>query len=131
MANENTQQLTEAMDKTILTPMRSYMRAVLDHAETVTSIQVEAARNYSEVAFKELRTALDVRDAEGLRAYVSHQPEMAKEFSERVKSDAEKLTQANQAFMENAQKATQESVSKIQKTAEEGVERVQKAAATS
>jgi len=47
---------------------------------------------------------LDVRYTEGLRQYVNHQPEMAREFSERVKNDAERLINATQTFIENARK---------------------------
>ena len=130
MANDTLQQFGDSFEKAVFAPGRSYFAALTDHLEAITSLQIEAAKAYTEITFKEVRGALDIRDAEGLKAYVSSQPELAREFSERVKNDAERLTQANQTFMENAQKVTQDSVSKVQKAAEEGVERVQKAAAT-
>ena len=129
MANDNRQELTDTMEKAILGPMRRSMGALLDHIDAINTIQIEAAQSYTDLTFREVRRVLDIRDPDGLRAYVTQQPETAKAFSERVKDDAEKLTQANQAFMETAQQVTQESVSKVQKAAEEGVERVQKAAA--
>lgn len=129
MATDNFQQMGDALEKAFFNPARNYLAALTDHAEAITGIQIEAAKAYTEITFKEARGALDIRDAEGFKAYVSNQPELAREFSERIKNDAERVTQANQTFMENAQQVTQESVSKVQKAAEEGVQRVQKAAA--
>jgi phasin family protein len=129
MANDTIKQFNEQFEKTVFGPFRTYVAAATDHVEALAGIQVEAAKAYTDVAFKNTRAALDIRDAEGLKAYVSNQPEVAKAFGERVKSDAEKVTAANQAFVENAQKVTQDSVASVQKAAEEGVQKVQKAAA--
>jgi phasin family protein len=128
MANDTFQQINEQFESTVFAPMRRYFAAITDHAEAVTSLQVEASKAYTEVAFSNVRAALDVRDAEGFKAYVSKQPDVAKQFGERVKNDAEKITAANQTFVENAQKVTQESVEQVQKAAEDGVQKVQKAA---
>lgn len=127
MANDTIQQLNEQFEKSVFGPMRSFFAAATDHAEQVAGIQVEAAKAYTDITFKNARSALEIRDTEGLKSYVGKQPEVAKEFGERVKADAEKLTSANQSFFENAQKVTQDSVASVQKAAEEGAEKVQKA----
>ena len=128
MTNETLSQVNEQFETTVFAPMRRYLAAVTDHAEAVASLQIEASKAYTEVAFSNARAALDIRDVEGFKSYVGKQPEVAKQFGERVKNDAEKMTAANQAFVENAQKVTQDSVQQVQKAAEEGVEKVQKAA---
>lgn len=128
MANDTFQQLNEQFESTFFAPMRQYLAAVTDHVEALSSLQIEASKAYTEVAFSNVRAALDVRDAEGFKTYVSKQPEVAKQFGERVKSDAEKITAANQTFVENAQKVTKDSVEQVQKAAEDGVQKVQKAA---
>jgi len=129
MANNDTvKQLNEPFESTVVTPMRRYFAAVTDHVEAVTSLQIEAARAYTEAAFSNARGALDIRDAEGFKSYVSKQPKVAKQLGERVTNDADKITAANQTFVESAQKVTQDSVEQVQKAAEEGVQKVQKAA---
>lgn len=123
MANDTVQQLNEQFEKSVFGPMRSFIAAATDHAEQVAGIQVEAAKAYTDITFKNARSALEIRDSEGFKNYVGKQTEVAKEFGERAKSDAEKLTAANQSFFENAQKVTQDSVKQAQKAAEEGVQK--------
>lgn len=128
MANDTMNQFSEQFEKGFFGPMRNFFATATDHAEKIAGIQVEAAKAYTDMTFKNMREVLEIRDSEGLKNYVSKQPEVAKEVSERVKADAEKLTAANQAFVESAQKVTQDSVSTAQKAAEETVEKAQKTA---
>ncbi len=129
MTNETINRINEQFTNTVLGPARSYASIVTNHAQAVTSIQLEAAKAYSELAFRQLRAAADIRDAEGWKSYLSGQSEVAKQVSARVKEDAEKLTSANQAFVQDAQAATEKNVATVRKAAEEGVETVKKAAA--
>jgi len=128
MSKDSTQQVTEQFDKNVMQPARSVATLATDHFEALASIQMDAMKAYCDIGFKHARNALDVRDTEALREYVSSQPDVAKEFGERVKADAEKLSAANQSFVEKAQKVTQENVASVQKAAEENASKVQKAA---
>lgn len=128
MANDTMNQFSEQFEKAVFGPMRTFFATATDHAEKIAGIQVEAAKAYTDISFKNMREILEIRDSEGLKNYVGKQPEVAKEFGERVKADAEKLTAANQTFVENAQKVTQDSVATVQQAAEEGVEKVKKTA---
>lgn len=128
MTNDMFKQFSEQFEKGVFGPMRNFVATATDHAEKIAGIQVEAAKAYTDITFKNAREVLEIRDTEGLKNYVGKQPEVAKEFGERVKADAEKLTAANQAFVENTQKVTQDSVATVQKAAEESVEKVQKTA---
>jgi phasin family protein len=123
MTTDSFKQINEQFETTVFSPMRQYIAALTDHAEALSSLQVEASKAYTEVVFSNARAALDIRDSEGLKAYVAKQPEVAKQFGERVKDDAEKVAAANQSFAENAQKVTQDSVKQAQKAAEEGVQK--------
>ena len=128
MANETINQFTEQFEKSVFGPMRDFLATATDHAEKIAGMQIEAAKAYTDISFKNAREILEIRDTEALKNYVGKQPEVVKEFSERVKADAEKVTAANQDFVEKAQKVTQDSVAEVQKAAEEGVEKVQKTA---
>ena len=129
MTNETINRMNEQVEKTVFGPARSYASIVTNHAQAVANIQLEAAKAYAELAFRQLRAAADVRDAEGWKNYVSGQSEVAKQVGAQVKNDAEKLASANQAFMQNAQAETESNVATVRKAAEEGVETVKKAAA--
>ncbi|GEM_PF-1774260 len=128
MANDTFSQFNEQFEKGVFGPMRNFFATATDHAEKIAGIQVEAAKAYTDISFKNAREILEIRDAEALKTYVGKQPEVAKEFGERVKADAEKVTAANQDFVEKAQKVTQDGVASVQKAAEEGVEKAQKTA---
>lgn len=129
MTNETINRINEQVEKTVVGPARGYASLVTDYAQAVSGIQLEAAKAYSELAFRQLRAAADVRDAEGWKSYVSGQSEVAQQVGARVKDDAEKLASANQTFVQNAQAAAESNVATVRKAAEEGVETVKKAAA--
>lgn len=128
MTEQAITQVNKQFEKTVLNPARSYAALVTEHAETLAGIQFDAAKAYTDLALKQVRAATDIRDAEGAKSYLAGQSDIAKQVSDRVKKDVEKLASANQSFVRKAQKLTQDSVATAQKTAEEGVQTVQKTA---
>ena len=131
MASKTINQVNEQFETGVFAPMRNFFLTATGHAEKIAGIQLEAARACTDIAFRNAYAALEIRDAEAMKNYVGKQPEVAQQFGERIKADAEKLAAANQAFVEDAQKVTQENVTQVQKAAEKaaekGVEQVQEA----
>lgn len=128
MAEQAITQVNKQFEKTVLGPARSYAALVTEHAETLASIQLDAAKAYTDLALNQVRAAADISDAEGVKNYVAGQSDVARQVSDRVKKDVEKLASANQSFVRKAQKLTEDSVATARKTAEEGVQTVQRTA---
>ena len=119
MSNETANRMQSQIEDTVTGPARTYASLVLDHFEQLTSLQLETAKAYAETGLQQARAALEVKDSADLKNYVESQQKIAKELSERVKGDAEKVMSLNQAFAQNATKVTQDSARKVSKAAEE------------
>ena len=131
MTSNTLNQVNEQFETGVFTPMRNFFLTATGHAEKIAGIQFEAAKACTDLVFRNAYAALEIRDAEAMKNFVGKQPEVAQQLGERIKADAEKLTAANQAFVEDAQKVTQDNATQVQKAAEKaaekGVEQVQEA----
>ncbi|WP_046080269.1 phasin family protein [Halomonas sp. HG01] len=117
MQNFDTKQFTEQFESMFFGPARAYASLSVDFAEKLTNAQLEAGRAYSETGMAQLRALLDVKDAEGLRSYMEGQQKVAKDLTERLKGDAEKVVSLQQDFVQQSQKLTEENVKQATETA--------------
>ncbi|MDR5865597.1 phasin family protein [Halomonas koreensis] len=113
----DTKPYTEQLDALFLGPARAYAGLTVDFAEKLTHAQLEAGRAYAETGLAQLRALVDVKDAEGLRSYMEGQQKVAKELTERLKGDAEKVASLQQDFVQQSQKLTEENVKQATETA--------------
>ena len=111
MYDTNFKQINEQFEKNVLGPAREVAKMGLEHVEKLASVQLEAAKAYSDMGVKQARAALDIRDQEGVKAYMENQQQFTQSFADRLKGDAEKVVALNQEFAEKAQKAVQDNVS--------------------
>ena len=117
MQNFDTKQFTEQFESMFFGPARAYASLSVDYAEKLTNAQLEAGRAYTETGMAQLRALLDVKDAEGLRSYMEGQQKVAKDLTERLKGDAEKVVSLQQDFVQQSQKLTEDNVKQAQATA--------------
>ncbi|MBB3140616.1 phasin family protein [Halomonas organivorans] len=117
MQNFDTKQFTEQFESLFFGPARAYAGLSVDFAEKLTSAQLEAGRAYTETGLAQLRALLDIKDAEGLRSYMEGQQKVAKDLTERLKGDAEKVVSLQQDFVQQSQKLTEENVKQATETA--------------
>ncbi|WP_304526095.1 phasin family protein [Halomonas sp. I5-271120] len=117
MSSTNFDQVTQQFESMFFGPARAYAAMSLDYSEKLMAAQFDAAKAYSDLGLSQARTALNVKDAEGLRTYVEGQQKVAKDVGERVKADAEKVVAMNQEVVQQAQKLTEESVKSASKAA--------------
>ncbi len=117
MQNFDTKQFTEQFENLFFGPARAYASLSVDFAEKLTNAQLEAGRAYTETGMAQLRALLDVKDAEGLRSYMEGQQKVAKDLTERMKGDAEKVVSLQQDFVQQSQKLTEENVKQATETA--------------
>ncbi|SDJ62464.1 phasin family protein [Billgrantia gudaonensis] len=117
MTHFNTQQFTQQFETLFFGPARAYAALGIDYTEKLTNAQFEAGKSYADTCLAQVRDFLDVKDAEGLRSYLEGQQKVAKELTERLKGDAEKVVALQQDFVQQSQKLTETSVKQAQETA--------------
>lgn len=125
MSNESSKQIQSQIEETVAGPARTYASLVLEHFEKLTNLQLETAKTYAETGLHQARAALEVKNPSDLQSYVEKQQQVAKELSDRIQGDVEKVTSLNQAFMQNAQKITEDSARKASKTVESATKKAE------
>lgn len=101
-------------------PVRKFQAALIEHAEKATQFHLEAARRYSDLALSQVREASTLNSAEGVQGYMQKAPQVARETSETVVADAQKLAQMNQAFGEALRKIAEDNVTSVAQAAKGG-----------
>ncbi|MDN5870983.1 MAG: phasin family protein [Nitrococcus sp.] len=107
----------EQFERLLIGPTRAFFGLGVEHMEKLTSVQLEATKAYTELGFRQLRAALEIREPKDLESYAQGQQEAVKTLGERVKGDAEKVVALNREFAEKAQQLAQENASGFAKTA--------------
>ncbi len=128
MQNFDTKQITGQFESMFFGPARAYAALSVDYTEKLVNAQLDAGKAYADTSLAQLRNLMSVKDAEGLRDYMEGQQQVAKDLTERLKGDAEKVVALQQDFVKDSQKLTEENVKQTQKLAEENVKQTQKAA---
>ena len=123
----DTKQFDTAQLETFFAPARAFAALSVDMSEKLLNAQLEATRAYSDANMAQLRKLVEVKDAEGLKGYLEGQQDVAKELTERLKGDADKVVALQQEFVEESQKLTEQSVKQAQESAKEATESASKA----
>ncbi|MGQ7248936.1 phasin family protein [Halomonas sp. V046] len=108
---------TEQFENTFFGPARAYANLSMDFAEKLANAQLDAAKAYTDTGLAQARAFATVKDAEGLRSYMEGQQKVAKDLTERLKGDAEKVVALQQDFVSKSQKLTEENVKQATDTA--------------
>lgn len=94
-------------------PARRYNALVVDNAEKLLSMQLDAARSYADLGIKQLRDVMEINDAKSLQDYIGNQTEVAKTVAERAQQDAKTLAELGQTFASDVQSLLQENVTSL------------------
>lgn len=108
---------TKQIESLFFAPAHAFAALSVDFNEKLVNAQLDATRAYADTSMAQLRSLIEVKDAEGLRGYMDGQKKVAEELSERMKGDAEKVVALQQDFVEQSQKLTEENVKQAQTTA--------------
>lgn len=117
MQNFDTKQFTEQFESMFFGPARAYAALSVDYTEKLVNAQLDAGKAYTDTGLAQLRSLMNVKDAEGLKSYMEGQQKVAKDLTERFKGDAEKVVSLQQDFVQQSQKLTEESVKQATDTA--------------
>jgi phasin family protein len=99
---------TKQIESMFFAPARAFAALSVDFSEKLVNAQLDATRAYADTSMAQLRSLIEVKDAEGLKGYIEGQQKVAEELSERMKGDAEKVVALQQDFVEQSQKLTEE-----------------------
>ncbi|CAM3299115.1 phasin family protein [Halomonas lysinitropha] len=110
---------TAQLESMFFAPARAFASLSVDYTEKLVNAQLEATKAYSDTGLAQLRSLMEVKDAEGLKSYMEGQQKVATELTERLKGDAEKVVALQQEFAEESQKLTESSVKQAQESVQE------------
>ena len=118
---------TAQLDTMFFAPARAFAALSVDYTEKLVNAQLEATKAYTDTSMAQLRSLMEVKDAEGLKNYMEGQQKVANELTERMKGDAEKVVALQKEFAEESQKLTESNVKQAQESAKEATETATKA----
>ena len=118
---------TTQIESMFVGPARAFAALSVDYTEKLINAQLEATKAYADVNLAQLRSLVDVKDAEGMKSYLEGQQKVAKDLSERMKGDAEKVVALQQDFVQESQKLTESNVKQAQESAQKATETASKA----
>lgn len=111
--NTATEKTTQQLESVLVAPMRVYAAKTLDYCDQMLSAQVDAARAYSDFSVAQMRSWLEVKDAESMKKAAESQQKAASDLMERFKGDAEKMNALSQSFLQDSQKLAEDSVKNV------------------
>ncbi|WP_163557425.1 phasin family protein [Halomonas sp. NO4] len=117
MANFSTEQFSQQFESLFFGPARAYAALSVDYTEKLVNAQLDATKAYADTSLTQVRNLLDVKDAESLRSYLEGQQKVAKELTERLQGNAEKVVALQQDFVQQSQKLTESNVKQAQEAA--------------
>ena len=123
----NTKQFDTAQLESFFAPARAFAALSVGFTEKLVNAQLEATKAYSDASLAQLRSLVEVKDPEGLKSYLEGQQEVAKDLTERLKGDAEKVVALHQEFVQESQKLTESSIKQAQESAQQTTETATKA----
>ena len=110
MNNPTFDQMNKQIEQLVSGPARSFAELTISHMESLVSNQMELSKRYTDLGFKQVRAALDIKAPQDVQSYLESQQDVARQLSESVKADAEKVVSMNRKFAEQAQALTQQNV---------------------
>ncbi|MWJ26932.1 phasin family protein [Halomonas sp. ZH2S] len=108
---------TQQIESMMFGPARAYAALSVDFTEKLVNAQLDASKAYADNGLAQLRSLMNVKDAEGLRSYMEGQQQAAQDLAERLKKDAEKVVSLQKDFVQQGQKLTEENVKQAQQAA--------------
>ncbi|WP_163560658.1 phasin family protein [Halomonas sp. NO4] len=118
---------TAQLDSVFFAPARAFAALSVDVTEKLVNAQLDATKAYADSGLAQLRSLVEVKDAAGLKSYLEGQQVVAKELTERLKGDAEKVVALQQDFVQESQKLTEGSVKQAQEGLQQATETATKA----
>ncbi|WP_428625457.1 phasin family protein [Sedimenticola sp.] len=109
MTNEIFEKFT-AQVQTVLAPVQELNKLYIYNIEKLFEIQLNSARDYTEICLDQMRSATEITDQKALEAFLSKQGETFKTIGEKVIADSQAVASIGTEFSAEAQKIAEKSV---------------------
>lgn len=95
---------------TALAPVQELNKLYIYNIEKLFEIQLNSARDYTEICLDQMRSASEIKDQQALEAFLSKQGETFKSIGEKVIADSQAVANIGSEFSSEAQKIAEKSV---------------------
>ena len=110
-----------------LEPIREINALALENAEKLLDIQLKSINDTAHLSVAQLKSATEIKDAEGLKDYISGQTEVARNLGERFVKDTQAALELGASYADKVQQVftrtvkpetTQKAATKARQTAQ-------------
>ncbi|MFP4129451.1 MAG: TIGR01841 family phasin [Halorhodospira sp.] len=115
--NQSMQQMQQMME-----PTRKLNALLLNHAERIAHLNLEAARSYTELATQQMRKMLEIRDPESFQSYLTDQSKIMQTLSNKISEDANALADIGKDMGQEVQQIAQENASVVTEAVQQQTE---------
>ncbi|MBY6196818.1 phasin family protein [Vibrio hangzhouensis] len=91
-------------------PYAKFNKLMTKNVETLTDLQLNAMRAYSELGLSQMKAAAEVKDVSSLAVFNSQQLNALSRLSQQMMDDSNKLQQVAKEFKEDIEALTTETV---------------------
>lgn len=95
--------------KVALAPVQKLNALGVSNVEKLATLQIKSLEAYSKLGIAQIKAALAVQDAEGLKAFLVDQQDVAKTVGEKLVADAKTVAELSEKFTAEAQQVAKES----------------------
>ena len=79
--------------KSFSAPLAKFSSLMVDNMEKMTEFQLKAIKSYADLSLGQIKSAVDVKDAESLRTFSSSQAEVAATVNKKIMEDAKAISE--------------------------------------
>lgn len=109
MTNEIFEKFT-AQAQTVFAPLQELNKLYVYNIEKLFEIQLNSARDYTEICLEQMRSASEITDQKALESFLSKQGETFKTIGEKVIADSQAVANIGNQFSTEAQKIAEKSI---------------------
>lgn len=127
MTNEIFEKFTSQV-QTVLGPVQELNKLYIYNVEKLFEIQLNSARDYTEICLEQMRSATEIKDQKALESFLAKQGETFKAIGEKVIADSQAVASIGSEFTTEAQKLAEKSVEAVTSATNIGTSAAKKAA---
>lgn len=91
-------------------PYFKFNKLVAKNVQTITELQMNAMKTYTDMGLAQMKAVTDIKDATGLAAFNSQQLALLSQLSQQMMSDSTKLQAVAKEFKEDVETLTTENL---------------------
>ena len=97
----------------VLAPVREINEVVADKTEKLVKIQVSAVQGYAKLAIAHWRAALEVKDTNSMKDFISKHRDYVETVAEKAVKDASAVMELGNGYVADVQKGLKDNAEKV------------------